>query len=101
MRIHVIGVALSFALLAGESTAAQSTRPLIRVLGTGGTMGSGGDYWTGEGTRVPIDQLLRIPGIDSVANVETEQFLNVSSSAIGPARWLELSRRISELFRER
>ncbi len=88
-------------VLAVSTPGPQGPRPLIRVLGTGGTIGSAGAYWTGSSTRVAIDQLLRVPGIDSIATVETEQFLNVASSAIGPARWLELSRRIAQLFAER
>ena len=71
------------------------------VVGTGGTIGSSGDYWKGNPTRVPIAELARVPGIDSVATVESEQFLNVSSSSIGPARWLELSRHITELVAQR
>ena len=70
-------------------------------MGTGGTIGSAGDYWGGQATRVPIDQLVKVPGIDSVATIESEQFLNVASSSIGPARWLELTRRIAEVFRTR
>jgi L-asparaginase len=88
------------ALFASASTlGAQPSRPEVTVVGTGGTIGSAGDYWGGNPTRVPIEQLVRIPGLDSVATVSTEQFLNVSSISIGPARWLELSRHLTELFR--
>jgi L-asparaginase len=80
---------------------AQSARPSVLVIGTGGTIGSAGGYWTGNPTRVPIEQLVRVPGIDSVATVATEQLWNVASSAIGPARWLELSRHIADLLRTR
>jgi L-asparaginase len=100
MRITLIAVALGTALLSANS-AAQTTRPTVLVLGTGGTIGSAGDYWGGNTTRVPIEQLVKVPGIDSVATIESEQFLNVSSSAIGPARWLELTRRIADVFRTR
>ena len=101
MRFPIIGAALALALLAGRAATAQNSRPLVLVVGTGGTIGFAGDYWTGNTTRVAIADLLRIPGIDSIATVETEQFLNVPSSSIGPARWLELSRRIADLFRAR
>ena len=100
MRTTLFTAALSSALLASGS-AAQSPRPTVLVLGTGGTIGSAGDYWGGNVTRVPIDQLVRIPGIDSVAIVESEQFLNVPSSSIGPARWLELTRRIADIYQAR
>lgn len=87
--------------VAAAAANAQSPRPIVRVIGTGGTIGSAGDYWGGNTTRVPIEELLRVPGLDSVAIVESEQFLNVASGAIGPARWLELSRRVSEVWRTR
>lgn len=101
MRILQWGVALSCALMLPQTASAQEAKPVVRVLGTGGTIGSAGGYWTGNATRVAIDQLLKVPGIDSVATVETEQFLNVASSSIGPVRWLELHHRITDLFNQR
>jgi L-asparaginase len=100
MRIQFFSAGLA-CVLAGASAIAQTGRPVVLVLGTGGTIGSAGDYWTGNATRVAIADLVHIPGIDSVATVESEQFLNVPSSSIGPVRWLELSRRISDVFRTR
>ena len=94
-------VFLALLACAGPTAGAQSPRPAVLVIGTGGTIGSAGDYWTGNPTRVPIDQLVRVPGIDSVATVSSEQLWNVASSAIGPARWLELSRHVAELLRTR
>ena len=101
MRIQSVGVALAGMLFATTAVFAQATKPQVHVVGTGGTIGSAGNYWTGNTTRVPIEELLRIPGIDSVATVTTEQFLNVASSAIGPVRWLELSKRITDIFHTR
>lgn len=101
MRIQDLSVVLACALVGQTASLAQSAKPQVHVVGTGGTIGSAGGYWTGNATRVPVEDLLKIPGIDSVATVTTEQFLNVPSSAIGPVRWLELNRRISELFRSR
>ena len=88
-------------LLCAPPVSAQSALPVVLVIGTGGTIGSSGDYWTGTPTRVPIDQLIRVPGIDSVAVLRSEQFWNIASSAIGPSRWLELSRHIGDLLRDR
>ena len=96
-----VSIVLHLALLGAASAAAQSTRPSVLVIGTGGTIGSAGEYWTGSPTRVSIEQLVRVPGIDSVAAVASEQLWNVASSAIGPARWLELSRHVAQLLRER
>jgi L-asparaginase len=92
-------MALCAMLACASSAAAQTARPSIVVIGTGGTIGSSGGYWTGNPTRVPIDQLVRVPGLDSVASVASEQLWNVASSAIGPARWLELSRHVAARLR--
>ena len=94
---------LAFALLTwgAPCTIAQSSKPSVLIIGTGGTIGSAGEYWTGNPSRVPIEQLVRVPGIDSVATVSSEQLWNVASSAIGPARWLELSRHLADLLRAR
>ncbi|HWP38095.1 MAG TPA: asparaginase [Gemmatimonadales bacterium] len=86
--------------VAARPSASQSL-PAVHVIGTGGTIGSAGDYWGGNATRVPIEQLVQIPGIEKVASITTEQLWNVGSSAIGPDRWLELSRRVATVFRER
>jgi L-asparaginase len=91
----------SIALLVGAApiAVAQSARPTVLVIGTGGTIGSSGAYWTGTPTRVPIEQLVKVPGIDSVATMESEQLWNIASGSIGPARWLELSRHIVDRLR--
>ncbi|MEO8622048.1 MAG: L-asparaginase 2, partial [bacterium] len=68
MRTTLIAAAFGTALLAAD-VAAQTPRPTVLVLGTGGTIGSAGDYWGGNATRVAIDQLVKVPGIDSVATV--------------------------------
>lgn len=88
-------------LVCAAPVAAQAPRRTVLVIGTGGTIGSSGDYWTGNATRVPIEQLVKVPGIDSVAVVESEQLWNIASGAIGPARWLELSRHIADRLRAR
>ena len=94
-------LALALLAFAPRAVVAQSPRAAVHVIGTGGTIGSAGDYWGGRPSRVPIGELLRIPGLDSVATVSSEQLWNVASSAIGPARWLELSRHVTQLFRDR
>ncbi len=86
-------------VIAAPIAAAQAPRRTVLVIGTGGTIGSSGAYWTGNATRVPIEQLVKVPGIDSVAVVESEQLWNIASGAIGPSRWLELSRHIADRLR--
>lgn len=100
MRTRLVVAVFCIAFPAHEG-AAQAARPTVLVLGTGGTIGSAGDYWTGRPVRVPIAELVKVPGIDSIANVESEQFLNVGSTSIGPTQWLELWRRITDVFAAR
>ena len=101
--MHRPRIALVAALLitAALRSAGAQSRPVVHVIGTGGTIGSTGDYWHGRATRLPIDSLARIPGVEKLATVTTEQLWNVGSSAIGPARWLELSRHVMDLFESR
>jgi L-asparaginase len=88
-------------LVVPSAASAQAARPVVQIIGTGGTIGSAGDYWSGNATRVGIADLARIPGLDSVATVGTEQLWNVPSSAIGPRRWIELSRRVTQVLAAR
>ena len=88
-------------LVAASSARAQTAKPIVQIIGTGGTIGSAGDYWSGDPSRVAVAQLARIPGIDSVATVSTEQLWNVPSGSIGPSRWLELSRHVASIFAAR
>jgi L-asparaginase type II len=42
----------------------------------------------------------RIPEANDVADVRAEQFLNVYGGDVAPAQWLELARRIEQIFRD-
>jgi L-asparaginase type II len=94
-------VTLAVALCLPVAGLGAQSLPQVHVIGTGGTIGSGGDYWHGNSTRIPIEQLVQIPGIEEFATVTTEQMWNVGSSSIGPSRWLELERRVADLFHAR
>ncbi|CAN5232220.1 L-asparaginase 2 [soil metagenome] len=100
MRTHVFVATICIAVSA-RAAFAQPPRPAVLVLGTGGTISVAAGYYGGGQSRAGIADLAKVPGIDSVAAVESEQFLNVSSASIGPARWLELSRRVTALFTAR
>lgn len=101
MRCSLVSSILLAVAACGAPAHAQRVRPQVLVIGTGGTIGSAGGYWTGNAARVPIEQIVKVPGLDSVATVTSEQLWNVPSGAIGPARWIELSRHIAELLRTR
>jgi len=93
-------LALPLSLFLSGTAASAQSKPQVHVIGTGGTIGSGGDYWHGNSTRIPIEQLVQIPGMEQVATVTTEQLWNVGSSSIGPTRWLELVRRVTRIFHD-
>jgi L-asparaginase len=102
-RLRFSQIALTAALLLAVSyhEAAAQSLPAVHIIGTGGTIGSAGDYWHGRATRVPIDSIARVPGLEKIATVSTEQLWTVGSSSIGPARWLELCHHVKDLFQSR
>lgn len=79
--------------------------PHVRVVATGGTIAgraqsaeAGADYESGA---LPIEELLAdLPGLDRIADVTAEQFLNVPSTAVSPANWLALAQRINDILRD-
>jgi L-asparaginase len=84
-----------------------NTRPIVRVIGTGGSIaGVGPDrmdfiLYPEIGDHITIQQSLgRVPEIRDIAEVRSEDLVSVGSTAIGAAEWLGLTRRINEIFRE-
>lgn len=79
--------------------------PHVRVLATGGTIAGKGDsplqtmgYKAGQLT---IEEILAgLPGINQIARVSGEQFVNLPSSALTPLDWLNLAHRVNELMRD-
>jgi L-asparaginase len=97
---------LAILLLAAPFTAsAQSDLPHVLVLATGGTIaGEQKDPGTLEGYEIrrSIGEVIStVPEARKYARVEGEQFANIASPNITPAQWLQLARRINNVFRER
>ncbi len=91
-------LALLVLLLASPATAGglQPSPPTVRLIATGGTISNR------PGGRLTAEQLVAaIPMLSQYASAETEQFANVSSSALTVAQWLSLSKRINDLFATR
>lgn len=102
------------ALLTGCSLVAQTPpgspspteRPKVLVIATGGTIagvqdapGTLGGYRAGT---LPAEQIIAsVPELSRYADIEAEQFSNVASTAITPAQWLALSKRIEKVLRDR
>ncbi len=105
----------ALALLTGCSVVAQAppqaatttaALPKVLVIATGGTIagvqdapGTLGGYRAGT---LPAEQIIAsVPELSKHAVIEAEQFSNVASTAITPAQWLALSKRIETVLRER
>ncbi len=77
--------------------------PLIKIIGTGGTIASRIDYETGAvRPSLSTSELAEdMPEIFELANVEAEQLFNILSENIEPKHWEELAKKVySELLRE-
>ena len=104
-----LGLAISAASLgvatgtATGSTVSQSvSRAHVRVVATGGTIAGRTDPGNVSGYRsgvILIEELLaNVPGLDSVADVSSEQFSNVASTSLTPADWLALAQRVNAIL---
>lgn len=72
-----------------------AARPRIHLVATGGTISNR------DGGRLSAEELAKaMPALDRYATLTHEQFLNVSSGQITLAQWLQLSRRVNQLFAE-
>lgn len=116
-RLVVLGRrASALLLLTGCSVVAQTPPqtapapgaplPKVLVIATGGTIagvqdapGTLGGYRAGT---LPAEQIIAsVPELSRYASIEAEQFSNVPSTAITPAQWLALSKRIESVLRDR
>jgi L-asparaginase len=73
--------------------AAAQEAPRVRLIATGGTISNR------QGGRLSHEDLVKsIPNLDRHVRVDSEQFANVASSQLSLDQWLQLARRINELF---
>ena len=80
----------------GTSIAAQETASArVRLIATGGTISNR------EGGRLTAKELIElVPTLTNYAQVEAEQFANVSSSQLTLNQWLQLSQRVNHVLAE-
>lgn len=70
--------------------------PVVRLIATGGTIANH------PNGRLTADELVAlVPSLSRFVSVETEQFANISSSALSLDQWLELSNRLNIILDER
>src|SRR6476660_8301090 len=73
--------------------AAAQSLPHVHLVATGGTISNR------DGGRLTAEELAKsMPGLDKAATLTYEQFANVASGQITLLQWLNLSRRVNELF---
>lgn len=88
------------------NAASAAALPKVLVIGTGGTIagaqaapGTLGGYTAGA---LPAEAIIAsVPELSRHAVIESEQFSNVASTAITPAQWLALAKRINAVLSER
>ena len=105
-----MGLSVATPPLAAQAAASAATParalPKVLVIATGGTIagaqqapGTLGAYAAGTLTAEQI--IASVPELSKHAQIESEQFSNVASTAITPAQWLALSKRINTVLAER
>lgn len=93
LRVGILCCLVAVVTSTGIVWAQSSTPPRVRLVATGGTISNA------SGGRLTADELIAmIPNLTDYVQPEFEQFANTSSSAITLAQWLQLSRRINELY---
>ena len=85
--------ALALGAMGGMNIWADNELPRVRFIATGGTIATRG------GTRMTAEEVLQlIPGLQRYARPEPEQFANVASTAMTLDQWVQLAKRINEIF---
>ena len=93
LRVGTLCCLLIVATSAVAATTPQSAPPRVMFIGTGGTISNA------AGGRLSVDELVNlIPDLTGYVTPEFEQFANVASSSLTLEQWLQLSRRINELY---
>jgi L-asparaginase len=92
-------LALSFLAACAVQAVAQpapndsADRPRVRLVATGGTISN-----HNEGRLTAAELVAYVPGLDRYTRAEHEQFANVASSALTLDQWVQLARRINDIF---
>ncbi|MDO8679032.1 MAG: asparaginase [Acidobacteriota bacterium] len=80
-------------VLIADFVEARMQPPRVHFVATGGTISNR------DGGRLTAEELAKsMPGVDRYAKLTFEQFANVASSELTLQQWIELSRRINEIF---
>ena len=104
MRI-LVAVAVAATMSIAANARAQTAKPIVYVLSTGGTIAGSGSSSTDLSNYKPGsilgEQLVKaVPQISLIADVRVEQIVNVNSSDITIENWLTLAKRINAIIKE-
>src|SRR5262245_35422039 len=90
----LLGGALALIASVSSLGAQQANKPRVHVIATGGTISNMGN----DPRRTGAELVAGIPGAANVADVTTEQFSNVASSAVTQEMLRDLAKRIRTLL---
>ena len=83
----------------------MSGKPIIHVIGTGGTISGAGSSATAaayESGRVEASELVaEVEGLSKISNIQTENLFATGSENLGPKQWRILACRIEELSKSK
>lgn len=97
-----LAVTLAVVVVLAATSALAAPLPRVRILATGGTI-AGKASGTSEigydsGQVQAKDLIAAVPGIESLAQLDSEQIANVGSQDMNDQVWFALARRIGEIF---
>ena len=85
---------------------ANAPRPVVHVIGTGGSISCIGesrtdflDYGHADRHYTIAEMLGHVPEIDTIATIRSEQFSNVYGGDLSVSQWIALARRIDQISR--
>ena len=91
--IALTAALVAFGALSGINSWADNDLPRVKFLATGGTIATRG------GTRLSAEEVLQmVPGLQRYARPEPEQFANIASTAMTLDQWVQLAKRVNEVF---
>ncbi len=105
--LHTLALcsALLATLLAAVPAAAQSAKPNVVIVATGGTIAGAGatsaNSATYQAAKVPVDQLIAsVPELADIANVRGEQAFQIASESFTNEKLVQLGKRVAQLVKD-
>jgi L-asparaginase len=100
--MQFIKILTALVLLTFSGNANAKNLKNIVIIATGGTISGAGDSAVGSkysSSKVAIDKIVKtVPGVENLANVKSEQLIQISSQNIDEAAWLKIAARVNEIL---